>query len=159
MLLATRQTYQIRPLVLNLSLKASHVEEVREHRHLGIIIDDEFSRRLHITSTCKYEKNLHLLSRLKHFVDTSKRKLFYHAHISPHLIYASTVWDRRGDILYHTLNSLHRKAAKLMSSLVCWCLSPVNNKGFHQDWKQTSIHLQVIHCKVDDARFIANNRC
>ncbi|WP_293682317.1 hypothetical protein, partial [Thiolapillus sp.] len=53
MLLATRQKHQLRPLILNLSLKDNHIEQVHEHRHLGIIIDDEFSWRPHITSTCK----------------------------------------------------------------------------------------------------------
>ena len=97
-LLATRQKHQ-----------------VFEHQHLGIIIDGEFSWRPHITSTCKtISKNLYLLSQLKHLVDTSKQKLFYYAHISPHLTYASTVWDGCSDILFHKPNSLHRKAAKLM---------------------------------------------
>ena len=40
-------------------------------------------------------------------------KLFYHAHISPHLTCASTVWDGSSDILFHKLNSFHRRAAKL----------------------------------------------
>ncbi|WP_419586858.1 reverse transcriptase domain-containing protein, partial [Thiolapillus sp.] len=53
MLLATRQKHQLRPLILNLNLKDNHIEQVHEHRHLGIIIDDEFSWRPHITSTCK----------------------------------------------------------------------------------------------------------
>ena len=43
MLLATRQKQQLRPLNLNLSLKADHIEQVYEHRHLGVIFDDEFS--------------------------------------------------------------------------------------------------------------------
>ena len=116
MLLTTRQKHQLRPLHLNLSLKDSHIEQVDEHRHLGVIIDDEFSWRPHI-GTCKtVSKNLYLLSQLRHFVDTPKRKLFYHAHISPHLTYAPTVWDGCSDILFNKLNSLHRRAAKLMIS-------------------------------------------
>ena len=47
-----------------------------------------------------------------HSSDT-KRKLFYHAHISSHLTYASTVWDGCSDILFNKLNSLHRRATKL----------------------------------------------
>ena len=42
MLLATRQKHQLRPLVLNLSLKDNHTEQVNEHRYLGIIIDDDY---------------------------------------------------------------------------------------------------------------------
>ena len=51
MLLTTRQKRQLRLLHLNLSLKDSHIEQVDEHRHLGVIIDDEFSWRPHITGT------------------------------------------------------------------------------------------------------------
>ena len=110
MLLATRQKHQLRPLHLN--LKNSHIEQVHEHRHLGVIIDDEFSWRPHITDTCQtVSENLYLLSQLRHFVDTPKRKLFYHAHVSPHLTYASTVWDGCSDILFNKLNSLHRRAS------------------------------------------------
>ena len=69
MLLTTRQKHQLRPLILNLSLKDNRIEQVHEHRHLDIIIDDEFSWRPHITSTCKtISENLYLLSQLKHFI-------------------------------------------------------------------------------------------
>ena len=100
MLITTGQKHQLRPLHLNLSLKASHIEQVHELRHLGVIIGDEFSWRPHITGICKtVSKHLYLLSQLRHLVDTPKRKLFYHAHISSHLTYASTVWDGCSDIL------------------------------------------------------------
>ena len=62
-----------------------------------------------------FKKSLSV-SQLRHFVDTPKRKLFYHAaHISHHLTYASTVWDGCSDILFNKLNSLHRRAAKFIS--------------------------------------------
>ena len=53
MLLDTRQKQQIRPLKLNLNLKTDHIEQGHEHRHLGIIIDDEFNWQSHITYVCK----------------------------------------------------------------------------------------------------------
>ena len=56
------------------------------------------------------------MSEHRYFVDTPKRKLFYHAHISPHLTYAPTVWDGYSDILLNKLNALHRRAANLMIS-------------------------------------------
>ena len=62
------------------------------------------------------KKTLYLLSELRYFVDTVRRKLFYHAHISPHLTCASTVWDGYSDILLNKLNVLHRRAVKLMIS-------------------------------------------
>ena len=112
MLLATRRKRQLRPVHLHLSLKDSHIEEFH-----GVIIDDEFRWRSHIIGTCKpyvYSINFFYicyLSQLKHFVDTPKRKLFYHAYISPHL---STVWDGSSDILFHKFNFLHRTPANVM---------------------------------------------
>ena len=101
MLLATRQKQQLRPL--NLSLKADHIEQVHKHRHFGVIIDDEFSGRAVTRYICMQgsaKKTFFLLPQLKHFVDTSKRKLFDHAHISSRLTYASTVWDGWSDIVF-----------------------------------------------------------
>ena len=67
MLLAKRQKQQLRPLNLNLSLKADHTEQVDEHRHLGVIIDDEFNWQSHVAYVCKTVKKRFLLSQLKHF--------------------------------------------------------------------------------------------
>ena len=70
-----------------------------------------------IISTRKtVSKDLYPLSQLRHSVDTPKRKLSYHAHISPHLTYASTVLDCCSEILFSKLNSLHRRAAELTIS-------------------------------------------
>ena len=44
--------------------------------------------------------------------DVYKRQCSY----SPHLTYASTVWDGCSDIVFNKLNSLHRRTAKLMIS-------------------------------------------
>ena len=53
MLIATRQKHQLRPLNLNLSLNDTHIEQVHEHRHLGVIMDGEFSWRPYIIGTRK----------------------------------------------------------------------------------------------------------
>ena len=103
-------------LHFNLTLNDTLIEQMHDHRHLGVIIDDGFTWRPHITGTYKtVSKSLHPLSQLRHFVDSPNRKLFYHAHVFPHLTCASTVWDRC-DILFNKLNSLHRRAAKFMIS-------------------------------------------
>jgi len=48
------------------------------------------------------------------FTDTSTRQLFYNAHILPHIDYCSTVWDGCSEANSKRLNSLHRRAAKLI---------------------------------------------
>lgn len=42
------------------------------------------------------------------------RQLFFNAHIRSHIDYASTVWDGSSDANLKRLNSLHRRAAKLI---------------------------------------------
>ena len=55
-----------------------------------------------------------MLSKLKLFVNSDSRLLFYNAHIKSHIDYASTVWDGSSDVHLRRLNSLHRRAAKLI---------------------------------------------
>ena len=42
-------------------------------------------------------------------------KIFYHAHIQPHIDFASTVWDGASEAHLKPLNSLHRRAIKRVS--------------------------------------------
>ena len=40
--------------------------------------------------------------------------MFFNTHIKPHIDYASVVWDGCSDVLKKRLNSLHRRAVKLI---------------------------------------------
>ena len=59
-------------------------------------------------------QQLFLLSQLQHIINIDTRKLFYNAHIKPHINYASVVWDDCGEVHLKKLNSLHRRAGKLI---------------------------------------------
>ena len=64
---------------------------------------------------CKtVSRRVFLLSKLRYIVDIDTRKLFFNAHIKPHIDYASVVWDGCSDALKKRLNSLHRRAVKLI---------------------------------------------
>ena len=64
---------------------------------------------------CKIvSRRVFLLSKLKYIVDIDTRKLFFNAHIKPHIDYASVVWDGCSDVLKKRLNYLHRRAVKLI---------------------------------------------
>ena len=115
MVITTRQKHQLDPLTLNLSLSEQSIKQVNEHKLLGITIDNTLEWQPHISKTCKtIARNLFLLSKLKPFVDTDKRLLFYNAHIKSHIDYLSTIWDGASDVNMKRLNSLHRRAAKLI---------------------------------------------
>ena len=113
--LTTRQKHQRRSLTLNLTLGKNPVQQVREHRVLGVIIDEELKWQSHIDNICKHlSKNLFLLSQLRHYVDSDVREIFFQAHLLSHINYASTVWNGASEVHLKKLNSLHRRAAKLI---------------------------------------------
>ena len=60
---------------------------------------------------CKtVSRRVFLLSKLRYIVDIDTRKLFFNAHIKPHIDYASVV----SDVLKKILNSLHKRAVELI---------------------------------------------
>ena len=116
MLLATRQKQQLRPL--NLSLKADHIEQIHKHRHFGVIIDDEFSGQSHVTYACKavpkklffYYLNSNILWTLPSVSYLIMLTFLLVLHMPP-------LSGMNGAIFYSKkLNSVHRRAAKLMLS-------------------------------------------
>ena len=115
MVLTTRQKHQRRPLTLNLTLGKTPVQQLREHRVLGVIIDEELKWQSHIDNVCKHvSKNLFLLNQLRHYVDSDALKIFFQAHLLSHINYASTVWSGASEVHLKKLNSPHRRAAKLI---------------------------------------------
>ena len=61
----------------------------------------------------KHVKKLSVLSQLQH-INIDTRKFFYNAHIKPHIDYASVVWNGCDEVHFKQLNSLHRRASKLI---------------------------------------------
>ena len=94
MTIATRQKHQLSRLPLDLVLNRAKIYQVSEHRLLGITIDNKLRWDSHINNVCKtVSKQIFLLSKLWYIVDIDTRKLFFNAHIKPHIDYASVVWD------------------------------------------------------------------
>ena len=115
MTIATRQKHQLSPLPLDLVLNGAKIDQVSDHRLLGITIDNKLRWDSHINNMCKtVSRRVFLLSKLRYIVDSDTRKLFFNAHIKPHIDYASVVWDGCSDVLKKILNSLHRRAVKLI---------------------------------------------
>ena len=116
MLITTRQKHQLQPAPLKLVFNSTDVQQVHEHRLLGITVDDQLCWHNHINSICKkVSKNLYLLSKLRLFTDESTRQLFYQAHIECHINYSSVVWSDATGSNMKRLNSLHRRAIKLIA--------------------------------------------
>ena len=115
MLVTTRQKHQLRPLSLSLFLGSLPLQRVNNHKVLGVIIDDHLDWNSYTHKLChKISSNLFLLSKLRHFVDIQTCKIFFNAHILSHINYASTLWDSCSDVNFKRVNSLYRRASKLI---------------------------------------------
>ena len=115
MTIATRQKHQLSPVPLDLVLNGAKIDQVSEHRLLGITIDNKLRWDSQINNVCKtVSRRVFLLSKLIYIVDIDTRKLFFNDHIKPHIDYVLVVWDGCSYVLKKRLNSLHRKAVKLI---------------------------------------------
>ena len=115
MVITSRQKHQLEPLTLNLSIDSNTIEQVHTHKVLGINIDDELRWENHINSLSKkLARNMFLLNRLKFYIDVDARKMFFNAHCLSHINYASTIWSNAAENHLKKLDSLYKRAAKII---------------------------------------------
>ncbi len=115
MVVATRQKHQRGIPPLCLMLNSQVIEQVSEHRHLGVILDDQLKWQAHINSiTNAVAKNVYLLSRLRHFCNSEACNTFFHAHIMSRINYVSNVWDGCSDVHIKKLKAVHKRAVKVL---------------------------------------------
>lgn len=89
------------------------IEEVKDHKVLGVTIDNNLSWSQHVLNLSKnIAKKTYQLSRIKHYLNPHARKLFYTAHIQSSIDYASTLWDSASGNAMRPLTSIQRRAIK-----------------------------------------------
>ena len=115
MLMATRQKHQKEKLSLNLNLSTMPIEQVSEHRSLGVIVDGQLKWQTHISKICTAASgNIFPLSNLNQITSHKAKLAFFFAHIMSHTNYISNAWDGRASVRLKQLYSLHYRAIKLL---------------------------------------------
>ena len=115
MIITTRQKHQVNRSALKLSLNNTIIEQVREHKVLGVIIDEDLKWQSQINAlTSKFSRSLFLLNKLKPYIDTDAKKIFFHAHCLCHINYASVIWDGAASRHFKRLQSLFKRAVKII---------------------------------------------
>ncbi len=100
---------------LNIEIDGKRLERVYESKILGVIIDHDLRFEFHINKLCKTTSSrISFLTRLKHFVPKHSLKTIFNALMQPHLDYGNIVWGLTFDIHTNRLESLQRKAAKVL---------------------------------------------
>ncbi len=144
MVVATRQKHQRGIPPLRLMLNSQVIEQVSEHRHLGVILDDQLKWQAHINSiTNAVAKNVYLLSRLRHFCNSEACNTFFHAHIMSRINYVSNVWDGCSDVHIKKLKTVHKRAVKVLCAA-----SPMLTERGHFSYGPLPLkeHLQCNKC-------------
>ena len=118
MVLTTWQKMQdMHKSVLHLQAGPVIIENVTHHKVMGITIDQHLTWNYHVESLTKLiAQKVHLLRKIRHFLNESGKKAFFFSHIQSHIDYCSTVWDGCSAANLKTLNSLHRRAVKLITT-------------------------------------------
>ena len=79
MVITTGQKHQ-RSLRLKLEIDSETIKQVKEHRVLGFVIDDE----LLVGDVCKtVSKNVFLMLQLKRYVNSQTLQILFNSHITP----------------------------------------------------------------------------
>ena len=113
MVITTRQKHQLTHPTLHLKLGSTPIEQVENHKLLGLTIDSHLTWNKHIELLIKrISKNIFLLTKLKKYTTTKNLKLFFDAQIMSYINYASTIHDGCSQDTFININSVHRKAVK-----------------------------------------------
>jgi hypothetical protein len=103
---------------INLNIRGHIISQVNSAKCLGIIIDDRLCFDKHVNYLCrKASKSLGIILKLSHFVPPTVILNLYYTLLHPHFIYGITAWGSSGVIHINRINSLQKKALKLLPIL------------------------------------------
>ena len=67
--------------------------EVKQNKHLGLLLSDDLSWSAHINDICiKANKRIDILCRLKNILDRRSLEIMYNSFVSPIIEYGNVVW-------------------------------------------------------------------
>ena len=117
MVITTQQKHSRSQLKLQLKIGNNQIDQVNQHKLLGVTIDESLKWNIHINNIAKkISKTLYLLYRLKNVIDTQTKLLFFNAFIKCHIDYCSNSWGNADRTCLKKLDSLHRRSIKLIQS-------------------------------------------
>ena len=78
---------------ITLNVNITLIEQQKEAKFLGLILDDDLSWTPHINDRLnKIKRNMHMLVTSKNMLNNNTKKLIYYGHIHSHLCYCLVVW-------------------------------------------------------------------
>ena len=101
--------------VLNLQYSDIDISITTCDKILGIQVDDNLTWNSHFNFLSKkLSSYMWLLSKVRIYLSTEHRVLFYNAYIKPHLDYCSLIWSNTSNKKINKLSRLQRRSCKLI---------------------------------------------
>ena len=94
------------------------IEEVKEEKDLGVVIDNKLNFRQHISSKVSTaNRNLGIIFRTFTYLNQEMFSNLYKSTVRPHLEYASVIWSPLYKNDKITLENVQRRATRLVPAL------------------------------------------
>ena len=96
-------------------INSSAIDISRQEKLLGVTIDSTLNWAAQVDATLKKCNSLlYLLGRIKTYLDTPTRKLYFNAYILPHLDYCNTIWGNCSNELIDKIIKFQKRAARVI---------------------------------------------
>ena len=98
----------------------AEIEQVANHKLLGMIIDEDLTYEVHVDKLCsKCSKRLGLLRRISPYLKKNQRIIYFNAVIKPLMMYASTVWTSCNKEVLERVLRMQKRAARIILESQC----------------------------------------
>ena len=99
-----------------LTMMNTRVEEVVDHKHLGIVLQQDAKWKNHILEiTTKAKKKVDILRSLMHRLNRKSLEKLYLSYVRPCLEYGSTIWDNCTDYQKEELEKIQLAALRVIT--------------------------------------------
>ena len=100
---------------LQIQLNNIDIEQVTNHKLLGVYIDQDLTYEIHIDDLCKkLSKRLGLLRHISPYLKQGQRMVFYLAVIKPLMMYLSSIWSSCTKKILERVLRMQKRAARIL---------------------------------------------
>lgn len=129
---------------------------VREHKHLGLCIDDKLKWSLHVDAVISsVSKMIDVLQKLKYSLDRHTLQTIYFSFIRPKLEYGSIVWDDCSEYDKLRLENTQLRCARIVSG----AKKGTSHELIYQELAWSTLSERRKFCKKKFMFNIVNNHC
>ena len=99
-----------------ISINSVRLNIVREHKFLGLMLDDRLHFKAHIKMvSAKISKNIGIFYRTRNFLNSSAKSELYYCFVYPYFLYANLIWGGAYPSLLDPLVKLQKRIIRIIT--------------------------------------------